>query len=263
MPTNPLPLTQHNIEIHQNREAWENKPQLRAAYAKFYQLIARRIKRPLTAPILEIGSGIGAIKEFIPDCITSDLFPNAWLDRQENCYRLNFANESLSHLVLVDVWHHLRYPGTALHEFRRVLQPGGRVILLEPACSLLGHIVYRLFHHEPVAMSAPITWHAPADFSADQADYYAAQGSATKLFWHGEHTKYMEGWHLSEVSPLVSFPYLASGGFSGPRFMGRFPDKFFASLDFITQPFPRLFAARLLVTLEKSLADRRDRHRSE
>ena len=50
-----------------------------------------------------------------------DLFSNPWLDRRENCYAMNFADGSVSHLILFDVWHHLRYPGTALREFHRVL----------------------------------------------------------------------------------------------------------------------------------------------
>jgi SAM-dependent methyltransferase len=251
MPGKSAPLGQHNVEIYRNRDAWANKPELRAAYSRFYQVVADRVQRPLSAPILEIGSGIGAIKEFIPDCITSDLFANTWLDRQENCYQLNFASESLSHLVLVDVWHHLRYPGTALEEFKRVLAPGGRIILLEPACSLLGHIVYRFFHHEPVAMRAPITWYAPPGFSAAQADYYAAQGAATRLFWHAEHREQLQGWNIREVTPIVSFPYLASGGFSGPHFSGPLLGKILRGCDFIAGYFPRLFAARLLVVLEK------------
>lgn len=255
MPGHSLPLEQHNIEIHRNHKAWNNKPELRAAYGKFYLLINERIKRPLSAPVLEIGSGIGAIKEFIPECITSDLFANQWLDRRENCYDLSFPDESLSHLILVDVWHHLRYPGTALDEFRRVLQPGGRVILLEPACSLLGHVVYRFFHHEPVGMRTPITWKAPAGFSAEQADYYAAQSSATRLFWHGEHRKYVRGWTVLETTPLISFGYLASGGFSGPRLGGRLSNVLCRGLDVLTKPLPRLFAARLLVVLEKTGAD--------
>ena len=92
---------------------------------------------------------MGRIKDVIPQCVTTDLFPNPWLDRQENCYQLSFADGSVSHLILFDVWHHLRYPGTALREFHRVLAPGGRLILFEPAASWVGRLVYHFFHHEP------------------------------------------------------------------------------------------------------------------
>jgi SAM-dependent methyltransferase len=138
-----LPLEQHNVEIYRNQAAWQRKPMLREVYHDFYRKIAARIDARVPGPVVELGSGMGRIKEVIPACVTTDLFPNPWLDRQENCYQLSFADASVSHLILFDVWHHLRYPGTALREFRRVLAPGGRLILggrrrfLRPGCRLL------------------------------------------------------------------------------------------------------------------------------
>ncbi len=114
------------------------KAALRAVYRNFHELIASRLDRSVPGPIVELGSGMGSIKEVIPECVTTDLFPNPWLDRQENAYQLTFAAGSVSNLILFDVWHHLRYPGTALAEFRRVLAPGGRVIIFDPAISLTG-----------------------------------------------------------------------------------------------------------------------------
>ena len=246
-----LPLEQHNIEIQRNRHAWEKKPMLQMIYRNFYRQIESRIDPQLPGPVVELGSGMGRIKEVIPQCITTDLFPNPWLDRCENCYQLSFADDTLSHLILFDVWHHLRYPGTALHEFHRVLAPGGRLILFEPAASWVGRMVYHFFHHEPVAVHDPITWEAPAGFTAADADYYAAQGSATRLFWWGEGHDRLAGWQLREVHPITSFDYFASGGFSGPQFGGQFLHGLMRGLDFLTAPFPRAFAARLLVVLEK------------
>lgn len=249
-----LPLEQHNIEIHRNMMAWQRKPMLREVYHNFYRSIAARIEPTVPGPVVELGSGMGQIKEIIPHCVTTDLFSNPWLDRRENCYQLSFADESVSHLILFDVWHHLRYPGTALREFHRVLAPGGRLILFEPAASWCGRLVYHFFHHEPVAVRDPITWEAPEGFSAADADYYAAQGSATRLFWWGEGHDRLVGWRLVEVLPLTSFAYLASGGFSGPQLGGRFLRGFVKALDWLSAPFPRIFAARLLVVLAKRKA---------
>lgn len=247
-----LPVGQHNIEIQRNREAWLRKPMLQKIYRKFYRQIATRIDPKISGLIVELGSGMGTIKEVIPQCITTDLFTNPWLDRQENAYRLSFRDRSVSHLILFDVWHHLRYPGTALREFHRVLAPGGRIILFEPAASWTGRLVYHVFHHEPVGLGEVITWEAPAEFSADQADYYAAQGSATRHFWWGEANDLLPGWRVVEVQPIASFAYLSSGGFSGPRLGGRFLGWLMRGLDCITRPFPRAFAARLMVVLQKN-----------
>lgn len=247
----PTSAEQHNIEIQSNIKAWDRKPILREIYQDFYRQIAARIDPQVPGPVVELGSGMGRIKDIIPECVTTDLFDNPWLDRRENCYKLSFADGSVSHLILFDVWHHLRYPGTALGEFHRVLAPGGRLILFEPAASWVGRLVYHFFHHEPVAVRDPITWKAPAGFSANDADYYAAQGSATRLFWWGEGRDHLTGWQLREVRPFPSFKYFASGGFSGPQLGSRFLHSLMGGLDYLTSPFPRLFAARLLVVLEK------------
>ncbi len=250
-PAGAPPLDQHNIEIHRNQAAWHRKPMLRKVYHDFYRKIAARINPAVPGPVVELGSGMGRIKDIIPACVTTDLFANPWLDRQENCYQLSFADGEVSHLILFDVWHHLRYPGTALREFQRVLAPGGRVILCEPAASWVGRLVYHYFHHEPVALREPFTWEAAPGFAASDADYYAAQSAASRIFWWGEDRARLANWNLREVLPLSSFSYFASGGFSGPQLGGPLLHGLMRVVDAVTAPFPRAFAARLIVVLEK------------
>jgi SAM-dependent methyltransferase len=247
-----LPVGQHNVEIQGNRLAWERKPQLRAVYRGFHELIASRLDRSVAGRVVELGSGMGSIKEVISDCTTTDLFANPWLERQENAYRLSFGPGSVSNLILFDVWHHLRYPGTALAEFRRVLSPGGRVIIFDPAISWTGRLVYGLFHHEPLGMRLPLTWDAPEGFKPGDADYFAAQGAATRVFWRGESAERLAGWKLLEARPLPSFEYLATGGFSGPRLGGPAAFRLWRKLDRLLSAWPNLFAARLLVVLKKA-----------
>jgi SAM-dependent methyltransferase len=247
-----LPVGQHDLEIQGNRKAWERKPRLRTVYRGFHELIASRVDRTVPGMVVELGSGMGSIKEVIPDCVTTDLFPNPWLDRQENAYRLSFADGSVSNLILFDVWHHLRYPGTALEEFRRVVPAGGRVIIFDPAISVIGRIIYGLFHHEPVAMGLPLTWNAPTGFKPGDADYFAAQGAATRIFWREEEPARLAGWDVEEAIPLPSFEYFATGGFSGPQLGGAGLFRLWKGADRLLARWPNLFAARLLVVLKRT-----------
>ena len=178
----PIEVGQHNREIHANAEHWRRKPLLQEIYRDFYLEIAGELRRDLPGQTVEIGSGIGNLKNVVPEALATDLFPNPWLDRIENAYALSFANGSVANLILFDVWHHLQYPGTALTEFHRVLEPGGRLIIFDPAMGLLGRIVYGLFHHEPLGLGEKIQWSAPAGFSPDDMTYYAAQGNAQRVF---------------------------------------------------------------------------------
>ena len=165
---------------------------------------------------MELGSGLGQIKDVIPTCITTDVVPNSWLDQTENAYELSFADEAVANLIVFDVWHHLRYPGTALREMRRVLAPGGRVVIFEPCMSVLGLLVYGVFHHEPLGLRQQITWLAPEGCNAADADYFAAAGNASRIF-HRNRRKLLDGWRIVEVKRYAALSYVASGGFRGPQ----------------------------------------------
>jgi SAM-dependent methyltransferase len=249
-PKPPLSLGNHNIEIHENMERWKGKPLLRRIYRNFHQAIAKELNREAPGQILELGSGVGAIKEIIPDCITSDIFPNPWLDRVENAYHLSFANESLANVILFDVWHHLEFPGVALHELERALVPGGRLILFEPAMGMLGRLIYGRFHHESLGLDQAITWEPkrPTDLVER---YYAAQGNAWRVFRSGEFHERLIAWNILSVRYLSSMAYIGTGGFRGPQLYPEFLLKAVAFCDLGLSLIPSLFATRMLVVLEK------------
>jgi len=250
-----IPAAQHNTEIRSNQASWEKKPLIRKIYRIFYELIRERLQHGVAGLTVELGSGQGRIKEVIPDCVTTDIFPNPWLDRQENAYALSFPDRSVGNLILFDVWHHLEYPGEALREAARVVAPGGRVILFEPAMGWLGRLVYGVFHHEPLGVRHAFSWLAPRHVSLTEAPYFAAQASASRFFWWRERRDYLQDWNLVEVKPLAAVYYVASGGFSRAQLIPSCLLPVFKALDPILGLVPRLFACRLLVVLERRAPD--------
>ena len=133
------------------RSVWDRKPVLRVVYSDIYRRI---INATMPGPILEIGGGSGNFKQFAPATISTDIMPAPWLDAVCDAQRLPFAAEAFANVVMVDVLHHIEYPARAMNEFARVLRRGGRLIFCEPAITPLSGIFYRLFHEEPVDMSA-------------------------------------------------------------------------------------------------------------
>ncbi len=245
-------ISQHNSEIHENLAHWQRKPLLREVYAGFYREIAARLEGRPDGPVVECGSGIGNLKSVIPDCVTTDLFPNPWIDRTENVFALSCTDRSVAALILFDVFHHLEYPGTALAEMHRVLKPGGRVVLFEPAAGLLGRFVLGLFHHEPLALGRPITWTAPAGWDPRSVRYYAAQGNAWRLFRRGEHAGRLAGWTIREVTCHPALTWLLCGGFRGPQLCPRFALPLVRLAERALALCPALSASRMLVVLEKT-----------
>lgn len=241
-----LPLGQHQTEIERNRHAWDSKPLLREVYASFYRRIIGLMDRSLPGRIVEIGSGIGNLKSHLPEAISTDLFPNPWLDLVCDGYELPFADGTLSHLILFDVFHHLQRPNAFLREARRCLRKDGRLILFEPFISCSSLPVYGLLHHEPVALRRPLDL---SEAAPHPRDYYAAQGNATRLFFRKANRGWPAGWRVFHAEAISSFCYLFSGGFSKPAM---YPGSWLPRLqrlDSGLSRWPRLFGARCLVGL--------------
>ena len=245
-------VDRHQEEILLNQHQWNKKPVLRRIYKEFHVRISNHLPENAKGTIVEIGSGVADITETIPGCLRTDLFPNPWIDQVENAYELSFPFQSVAAIILFDVFHHLRYPGTALQEFHRVLNPGGHVIIFDPGLSHVGNLVYGHFHPEPRGLKDPISWFAPDDWSPAEIDYYAAQGNADRIFLRGEKDLTESGWQLKEVIQYADISYIASGGYSKPQL---YPDISYPCLRFLDQGFnlfPGLFATRLLVVLKRA-----------
>jgi SAM-dependent methyltransferase len=241
----------HQDLIDKNYKLWERKPLLHKIYVGFHQLMAQHLSKLNDGKIVELGSGMGNIHETIPTCIRTELFPFPWIDQIENGYKMTFEDNSVSDLLMVDVFHHLRYPGTALKEFHRVLKSGGRVIMMEPGISLLGYIVYGAMHPEPIGKSDGIVWSAPEGWSPEKLDYYSAQGTATRIFINKQFADQLSDWKIVQAQRLTSLSYAACGGYSGPQLYPTFAYPFMKFLDKMLSPFPSLFTTRLLIVLEK------------
>jgi SAM-dependent methyltransferase len=158
------------------RVLWDRKPALRAVYADLYRRI---LDVAVPGPILEIGGGSGNFKDFAPATISTDIVSAPWLDVVCDAQRLPFADGRFANIVMIDVVHHIENPLYLLKEASRVLRPGGRLIFCEPAITPVSRWFYRLFHPEPVDMSAnPLK---DGDVSADKNPWDSNQAIPTLL----------------------------------------------------------------------------------
>lgn len=204
------------------REIWDRKPALREVYDDIYR---RMVAVSVPGRTLEIGAGSGNFKAFAPDTISSDILLAPWLDLVCDAQRLPFADGSFTNIVMVDVLHHIGSPLRFLEEIQRVLEPNGRLIFCEPAITPLSGIFYRLFHEEPVDMSAdPL---AAETISADKDPWDSNQAIPTLLVgkYRDVLARMVPGLTFESMDRFSFLAYPLSGGFQPwsllPTFLAR------------------------------------------
>src|SRR5436309_1517829 len=111
------------------REMWERQPALRFIYNDFFDRIA---SCAVPGTTLEIGGGIGNLKQKLAGVTSIDIQFSPWLDLVADAQCLPFSDSTFDNLVMLDVLHHLEFPVLFFREAERVLRTGGRIVMVEP-----------------------------------------------------------------------------------------------------------------------------------
>lgn len=189
---------------------WRQKPVLRAVYEDFHRRIVDLCRPGRT---LEVGSGIGSLRGTLPTVVSTDITPAKWLDAAVDAQALPFVSAGFDNLVGIDVIHHVEFPRHFLAEAVRVLRPGGRLILLEPAVTPASYLFYRFLHDERLDLSVdPLLDGRPDPHRApDEAN----QAIPTLLFgrWRSALEAQFPELHLRHLGHLSLWAYPLSGGF--------------------------------------------------
>ncbi len=197
-------------DLQDYRAIWDRKKVLREVYGDIY---GRILEASVEGPTLEIGGGSGNFKSFAPGTICSDIVSAPCVDIVCDAQRLPFADETFSNIVMVDVIHHIENPLRIFREAARVLRPSGRMIMCEPAITPISSVFYRLFHEEPVDMSAdPLQDGA---ISPDKSPWDSNQAIPTLLVTNFRATlaRLVPELALERVDRFSFVAYPLSGGF--------------------------------------------------
>ncbi len=194
------------------RSVWMAKPALRAVYRDAYRRMAAALRPGRT---LEVGGGAGNFKEFAPDVIATDIQRAPWLDAVCDAHALPFAVGAFQNVVGFDVLHHLERPAMFFDSAARVLRPGGRIVLVEPAITPLSWPVYRFLHPEPVRLGDDPLAEGPRHPGRDP--YAANQAIPDLIFRRGRgrdrFARRFPDLALISVTLFGLFAYPLSGGF--------------------------------------------------
>lgn len=232
--------------LREHERAWNERPLLRRIYRDWFALLASRLAN-VPGETLELGSGIGRLREFVPELVTSDVEETPWASRVVDAASLPYGDGELANVVMLDVYHHLPRPAAFLDEARRALAPGGRVVMLEPYVSPLSGVAYR-FHHERLETDA--SGFAETE-SSDPLDANLAQSTLAFFRQRDELERRWPDLAVVETRLLSLLVYPLSGGFTRRPLL---PARAYGPLSAVERalsPLLRLGAFRCLVVLER------------
>jgi SAM-dependent methyltransferase len=232
------------------RSVWERKPVLRLIYDDFYDRIAAACR---TGPTIEIGGGIGNLKQRLGEVVATDIQFAPWLDCVADAQRLPFADGTAANIVMVDVLHHLEFPAVFFREVARVLRPGGRVVMVEPAITWGSTLFYRLLHHEPVRTSVEVLLDGQPD---PRRDPYASNQAIPTLIAPRDRDRFhrlFPSLRIAGVEWFALAAYPLSGGFKPWSLVGAGMARQMLRIERALEPaLGRLAAFRMLLIVEKT-----------
>lgn len=237
--------------LHKHREIWNKKKILRDIYEEWYKMIITDLSK-VEGPTVELGAGSGNFKEFYPQAISADIEKRDWLDMSFDAHEMPFDNSSVANIVKIDVLHHLADPVGFLHEASRVLQKGGRLLMLEPFPSPFSRIVYKLFHPEPFIFDVDYFNYKPSrekhPWDSNQAIpyliFYKHLDKFIKVFGHT--------FKIVKREKMSFILYPASGGFENPSMIPQTMIPIVKRIERAVSPLSPLVAFRTYINIEKA-----------
>lgn len=193
-----------------HREIILKKPILKKLYLEWYDIFIQQIKSLPKGKVVELGSGGGFLKSIEPLVITSDIIPLPHTDLTFSALNMPFKDSELSALFLLDTFHHIPDSYKFLKEAERVLKKGGKIIMIEPANSFWGRLIYKNLHHEPFDEKGD--WNIPESGPMSGANgalpWIVLERDA--ILFH----KHFPNMKIEKITYHTPFRYLLSGGVS-------------------------------------------------
>jgi SAM-dependent methyltransferase len=229
------------------REIIQEKPFLRQIYQEWYATIAGALPRSM-GPVLELGSGAGFLKDFLPGLITSEIFYCPGVDVVLNGQDLPFAVGTLRGIVMTDVFHHLPHSLRFFTEAARCVRPGGVVAMIEPWVTPWSRLIYTRLHHEPFNPEAN-EWEFPTS-----GPLSGANGALPYILFARDRLSFEREfpmWQIQRITPMMPFCYLISGGVSMRSMMPGWSFKCWRGLENMLWPFMNKLAMFAFIVLQR------------
>lgn len=164
---------------------------------------------------VDIGCGAGLSRAFIRArrLWLTDFAEQSFLDvAGVDALDLPFADRAFDFVVASNLLHHLPCPTRFLNEARRVVRPGGHLLMHEPQASLLFCAVLRTMRHEGYSFNVDVF--DETSVCTDPNDLWAGNNAIPRLLFddHAAFLRAQPHWRIVRDEPCECLMFLNSGG---------------------------------------------------
>ena len=223
------------------------KPFLHRIYEEWYEQLMAALP-PGGGAVLEVGTGAGFFREYMPDVITSDVVDNSRVDIVLDGLTLPFADRALRGIVMLDVLHHLSQPRRFFAEAGRCVRSGGAIVMIEPWVTVWSKLVYGKLHHEPFRPDTR-EWEFPST-----GPLSGANGALPWILFERDRADFereFPAWAIHSIDIQMPFRYLLSGGVSMRALAPGWSFGLWRALERTLQPWMHRLGMFALITLNR------------
>lgn len=232
----------------QHREIILRKKFLKKIYIRWYRSFIGQFKDLPNGKIIEIGSGGGFIKSLDNRIITSDILPFPHCDMAFSAEKMPFEDNSVAAILMIDVLHHIPDSQLFFTEATRILKPGGKILMIEPANTAFARFIFQKFHHENFDPGAA-DWTFPTS-----GPLSGANGALPWIIFSRDYDKFSKLFPKltrEKIKIHTPFAYLVSGGLTFKSLLPGWLYPAFSSFEFITSPLNRWIGMFQTISVKK------------
>ena len=233
------------------RQIIQGKPFLRNFYHDCYLSIAQSLPNHIDGPVIELGSGAGFLKEYIPNLLTSEIIEIPDVDLILDGTNLPFSTNTLRGIVMIDVFHHIPNAASFFSDAAVCIKPGGVIIIIEPWSTPWSRFVYRHLHHEPFELDVK-EWKLPTGGPLSQAN-----SALPWIIFERDREKFEKGFpqfQIKEIMLNYPFCYILSGGVSLRSMIPGNMYNVIRKIENLSQPWMNSLAMFAKIILERKAA---------
>jgi SAM-dependent methyltransferase len=186
------------------------KPALKQFYVEVYEKFKTCLLQcPRDGQALELGSGGGFLKDFLPGIITSDVIPYAGVDRVVDATAMPFADDGLRFICMLNTLHHISDAELFLKEVNRCLKVGGRLFMVDQHPGWIAYPILKWGHHEPFDP-------ASKDWTFESSSYLgSANGALSWIIFQRDRARFERLFpklRIKRYEPHSALKYWLAGG---------------------------------------------------